>query len=82
MKYFTYCLYSDQHLRLYIGHTYNLEKRILQHNSGRVISTKPYKPFRLIYKEEFNTKDEAVKREKELKGSNMRRFLRSLIYKI
>ena len=47
--------------------------------AGKVNSTKPYGPFRLIHTEEFQTKSEAMKREKELKLTNGRKFLRQLI---
>jgi putative endonuclease len=51
----------------YIGHSADLENRIKIHNSGRSKATKPYRPFILIYKEEFNTKGEAFKREQQIK---------------
>jgi putative endonuclease len=35
-----------------------------------------YRPWLLIYIEEFDTKPEALKREKELKGGKDREFLR------
>jgi putative endonuclease len=46
---------------------------------GRVNSTKPYRPYRIIYNEETDSKAEAVKREKELKLTEGRRFLRKFI---
>ena len=79
MKYFTYVLFSHKFEQLYIGHTYNLDKRFSQHNKGRVPSTKPYIPYELLYFEEFKSKVDAVKREKELKTSTGRRFLKQFI---
>jgi putative endonuclease len=52
----------------YIGHTANVVARITEHNAGRVRSTKPYKPFVLIYKEAYKTKSEACKREMQIKS--------------
>jgi len=78
-KYFTYVLYSDTRKRLYIGQTNNIEKRIKEHNSGKVDSTRPYRPYRLIYLEEFNSRKESLIREKELKFSHSRRKLKSFI---
>ncbi|MCI0449380.1 MAG: GIY-YIG nuclease family protein [Chlorobi bacterium] len=75
-KFIVYCLYSNSNKGLYIGHTDNLERRFSQHNSGKVLSTKAYKPYKLLHKEEFDTKQEAIVREKELKGSSGRRFLK------
>jgi putative endonuclease len=57
-----------------------LEARILSHN---VLSVKgytlKYRPWEIIYTEIFETKSEAMKREKELKSANGRKFIWSLI---
>ncbi len=53
---------------LYTGWTNNLEKRIEQHNSGKGAKyTKGRRPVKLAYYEEFDTKEEAMKREWEIK---------------
>lgn len=53
---------------LYTGWTNNLEKRIEDHNAGRGAKyTKARRPVVLVYKEEFLTKQEAMKREWEIK---------------
>jgi len=78
-KFYAYALYSDSYKRLYIGHSNDLQRRFDQHNKGRVNSTKPYIPYRLIHFEELKSKSSAVKREKKLKSSTGRRFLRSFI---
>jgi len=49
--YFTYVLKSHKDDKLYIGYTENLDKRILEHNSGKVKSTKYRIPFELVYYE-------------------------------
>jgi len=80
-KYFVYCLYSESRDRIYVGHTDNLDRRFKQHCDGYVESTKPYRPYRMIYNEEQPDKSAAMKRERELKLSSGRKFLRSLIGK-
>ncbi len=53
---------------LYTGWTNNLEKRIKDHNDGRGAKyTKPRRPVTLVYYEEFRTKEEAMRREWEIK---------------
>ena len=53
---------------LYTGWTNNLEKRIKDHNAGRGAKyTKVRRPDVLVSKEEFPTKQEAMKREWEIK---------------
>lgn len=49
---------------LYTGWTNNLEKRIKAHNDGKGAKyTQGRRPVRLVYFEEFETKQEALKRE-------------------
>lgn len=49
---------------LYTGWTNNLEKRIKAHNDGKGAKyTQGRRPVKLVYFEEFETKQEALKRE-------------------
>ncbi len=68
MPFFIYILLSKKDGKRYIGMTSNLEKRLLEHNSGLVKSTRNRIPFELIYNETYDNKSEALKREKELKS--------------
>ncbi|MEZ4787782.1 MAG: GIY-YIG nuclease family protein [Flavobacterium haoranii] len=77
MSFYTYVLKSDKDGRLYKGHTENLETRLLQHNSGKTPSTKPYLPWELVYFEEFFTREEAILREKYFKSGIGREFLKT-----
>ena len=52
---------------VYIGVTENLSRRVGEHNSGKSRSTKPKKPFTLLYFEAYKTRSEARKREYYLK---------------
>ena len=54
--------------------TSNLEKRLLEHNSGNTKSTKPYLPWEILYKEEFSSRVEARKRELYLKSAAGRKW--------
>jgi putative endonuclease len=67
MTYFVYILKSCARERFYIGCTKDLEKRILQHNAGGTKSTKPYRPWKIIYSESHPNKSQACKREWHLK---------------
>jgi putative endonuclease len=49
-----------------------------EHNAGRVTSTKPKRPWQLIYTESFTTCLEARKREKYLKSAAGRRFRKEI----
>ena len=53
---------------LYTGWTNNLEKRIQAHNAGKGAKyTKSRLPVKLVYSETFATKEEAMRREYQIK---------------
>ena len=65
---------------LYIGFSENLKERIKKHNEGKVKSTTNYRPLRLIYYEAYLNKNDAIKREYELKhNSQQKEFLKERI---
>lgn len=66
--YKVYILKSLGYNRYYIGHSANIEKRISEHNSGKVHSTKTYKPWKIIYSEVKSNKKEAYAREIQIKS--------------
>lgn len=66
MNYF-YLLKSNKKSWFYIGSTKDLKKRIAQHNSGEVSSTKKYIPLELIYYEAYKSYNLANKRELHFK---------------
>ena len=79
LRYFVYILKSEKVDRFYIGSTKDIDKRIYEHNSSRARWTKRYQPWSLVYKEEFEIRGEAVKRERELKKmKTINRFISSL----
>jgi putative endonuclease len=65
--YYVYILKSEVVNRYYIGCTTDDAKRLKEHNLGKTKSTKPYRPWKLIYKELYTNKQEAYKREWHLK---------------
>jgi len=81
--YTVYVLHSKKFDKIYIGFTSDLKKRLLSHNElankGWTIS---FRPWKLVYQEEFAEKKHAMKREKELKSHEGRNFIRKLIESI
>ncbi len=53
--------------RSYIGHSKHLNARVAEHNSGKSKATKGKGPWKLVYSEEFETRAEAVIRERYFK---------------
>lgn len=65
--YYVYILRSEKEEKIYIGYSSNLKERLLYHNKGKSLATKPFLPYKLIYYEAFLDKRDAVKREEYLK---------------
>ena len=60
----------------YVGYTNNLKKRIGLHNSGRGAKFTRGRKWRLIYKEKYKSKKEAISREYYIKKN---RKLRNIV---
>ena len=65
---FAYILKSIKDQKFYYGSTSILEKRLKSHNSEKVRSTKNRRPFVLIYSESFESKTQALERERFFKS--------------
>ena len=74
--YTVYAIKSLSSNYVYKGLTSDLEERLRRHNAGLEKTTKPYCPFKLIYKKEFETRLEARNHEKYLKSGIGREFLK------
>ncbi|MCH5717020.1 GIY-YIG nuclease family protein [Niabella hibiscisoli] len=61
----------------YKGHCADLTIRLQEHNTGKTSSIRKYIPFVLVYFEQFETRLEAVAREKYFKTGAGRRFLKT-----
>ena len=53
--------------RLYIGYTGDLRRRLQEHKQGRSTYTRTRGPITLIYYEAFQSRGDAIKRERNLK---------------
>jgi len=67
IMFFTYVLSSLNREYIYVGLTNDMSRRVKQHNDGRERTTAPYRPFKLIHWESFETRSEAREREKYFK---------------
>ena len=72
-----YVLYSENFNKIYIGYTSDLEKRFMSHNQlGTKGWTIKFRPWKIIHTENFQSKAEAMKREKQLKSSRGRFWIK------
>jgi putative endonuclease len=79
MPYFVYILFSEKDNGLYVGCSHNVSKRIIEHNSGKVIATKNRRPLVVIHTEEIKDKGEAFNRERYLKSLWSARFKKKIL---
>ena len=56
----------------YVGSTENIEKRLAEHRAGKVKSTKGKLPIELVFKESYNLKSEAQKKEYKKKDGKVK----------
>ena len=74
--FYIYILQSKADGRLYTGYTSNLRRRLNEHESGNVESTRNRRPLLLIYYEAYKEKSNALNREKFLKTTRGKQQLR------
>lgn len=67
-KYYIYVLLTEQNT-YYCGYTDDVERRFEKHKLGLGAKyTKSHKPVKIVYKESFETKSEAMKAEYKFKN--------------
>ncbi|HNR93708.1 MAG TPA: GIY-YIG nuclease family protein [Kiritimatiellia bacterium] len=77
-----YCVYVLRSLtdgKMYIGYSANLEQRLSDHFNGKVQSTAPRRPLKLIHAEYFLSEDDARRREGYLKTTRGKRALKLMM---
>ena len=67
--YYTYIMSSLNNTTIYVGVTNDLERRVSEHKSGLIPGfTQKYNCKKLVYFESFSDIEQAIAREKQLKG--------------
>jgi putative endonuclease len=61
--FYLYILQSQKDKRTYVGYTADIERRLSEHHSGKVLATKNRRPLKIIKVEAFVLMSEAKKRE-------------------
>ena len=70
MGYYVYMLKSIEKKPItYVGYTKNLKKRLDLHNSGKGAKFTRGRLWKLIYKEQFKSKNKAISREYYIKNN-------------
>ena len=74
--FYVYVIQSLKGEKVYSGYTTNLKRRLAEHNQGLNFSTKPYRPWQIIYYEACLNETDAKRREKYLKTTQGKRLLK------
>lgn len=75
-------MYSVKDEKTYTGSTNDLDKRIKEHNKGKVEATKNRRPLKLIYCENIDSLEKARARERYYKTGAGRRKLKEIFKKL
>ena len=81
MEFITYILFSKSKNKFYIGFTSNLDERIIRHNQKSKGFTGNVSDWTVVYVEKYQTKEEAYKREAQIKSWKSRIKIEALILK-
>ncbi|MBI4115063.1 MAG: GIY-YIG nuclease family protein [Candidatus Omnitrophica bacterium] len=76
MSFWVYVLKSEKDGRHYVGSGADVDERLHRHNRGDYRYTKGHRPWVVIYREEFASRSEAVRRERFLKTGVGRKELK------
>jgi putative endonuclease len=74
---YVYVLRSLKDENFYVGFTKDVRKRLKLHNDGLVRSTRARRPLELVYWEGCISQADATRREKYLKSSWGKRYIKS-----
>ena len=77
--YYIYILFSQSANKYYVGQTDNIDKRLSEHNSFHKGFTSQANDWILKYFEEFSSRKDALKREKQIKAWKNRKLIEKLI---
>jgi len=79
MPFYLYILKSEKSGRYYVGQTDDLEERVRYHNSNYSKALRNRGPWKLLYSEAYESRSEAVRREREIKRQKDRHYIERLV---
>jgi len=78
-KFFVYILQSMKDFSFYVGQCDDLDCRMSKHSEGMSKYTSSKRPWRLVYFEMYESRSEALKREKQIKNMKSKIYIQNLI---
>ncbi|HOP03519.1 MAG TPA: GIY-YIG nuclease family protein [Tenuifilaceae bacterium] len=77
--FFIYALVSQFDGRIYVGMSQDIDRRLTEHNAGKVKSTKGFVPWVLFFKELAGNAEQARTREKYYKAASGKKKLKAIL---
>ena len=77
--FYVYVLQSEKDKKFYTGYTSDLRRRFSEHQSGKTFSTKGRRTFKIVYYEAGIDEEDAKRREKYLKSTWGKRYIKGRI---
>ncbi|MGA9120858.1 MAG: GIY-YIG nuclease family protein [Bacteroidota bacterium] len=74
-----YVLQSESCGSFYVGQTEDTAERVQRHNEGRVPATRGKGPWRVVHTEQYATRSEACRRERQIKAQKSREYITRLV---
>ncbi len=79
MCFYLYILQSQSTTHYYVGQTQDIDGRLAYHNSNYSKSLKNRGPWQVVYREEYATRAEAMRRERQIKQWKDRDMIERLV---
>ncbi len=79
MSFHVYILLSETTNRYYVGQTQDVTERLAYHNANYSKSLRNRGPWQLVYQEEYKTRGQAIRRERQIKSWKDRGMIERLV---
>jgi len=79
MLFYVYILQSMTTKRYYVGQTQDVQTRLAYHNANFSKSLKNRGPWELVHREQYATRSEALRRERQIKSWKDRDMIERLV---
>ena len=74
-----YILQSKKNGSFYVGSSDDLNRRILEHNSGQTKSTKTGQPWKVVFSYDFDNSNAGLSAERRVKALKSRKIIEKVI---
>ena len=82
MPFFVYILFSKKANRYYVGETEDVNARLRSHLAGISKYTSIANDWTVVHTESFDSRSDAIRREREIKRMKSRKYIESILNEI